>query len=105
MYASAQIHPTWSRHLNYDSRLPGTLYLSQERYAPGDDLDFENHLPLESLQARELLNLTSQLSKMNWYAALISHKDNENALVSQAKHNVDIKEVQKVKYTWGETIL
>lgn len=34
----------------YDSRLSGTLYLLQERYTPGDDLNFEIHFALESLR-------------------------------------------------------
>lgn len=43
---------------------------------------------------------------MNWYVALIIHKDNENALVSQAKQRADFKKlkVQKVKYLWEETV-
>lgn len=43
---------------------------------------FWKPLPPRKPQARELLNLTSQLSEMNWYIALISHKDNENTLVN-----------------------
>lgn len=44
---------------------------------------------------------------MNWFIALISHKDNENVLVSRAKHRADFKKlkVQKVKYLSEETVL
>lgn len=37
---------------------------------------FWKPLPPREPQARELLSLTSQLSEMNWYVALISHRDN-----------------------------